>query len=472
MSTTSALVSTTSPMGINELHVQSRAMIQENQHFGERYEDTKSVHKVSKSKRGKTHADHWLKKVFRPRYHTEQGTQESAYYSVKIQHLKRREIFPLNTSNRPEAAKIAKNIQASLLANGWEQTLIKFKPKSVYVPPVFVTVGDYLRFLEEKQLYPPHALYRNTTKFFTALGSMFETDKPRSRYDARREGRKKWINKLLAVKLADLTPMVVELWKAKYLALRNENPLRQTRAKHTLDGYLRASKAMFGPRIRRRLHAFGIELPTPIPFADAEFVTRGRSSYRYRSRIDAVALTKLAQEKLPVEQFKVFLLALHLGLRRNEIDKLTWAQFDFERLQLHVEVTQYAQLKTEGSEEDVGMEPELAEYFQRLSRQARGIFVIESDCLPKKTTGWDHYRANAQYHALCAWLRANGVDAQKPIHTLRKEFGKLIAQKMGLFAASLGLRHSSVAVTEIFYANDDRPKVTGLGKLIKQAEAI
>jgi integrase len=424
---------------------------------------------LSKSTRGKSHADYWLKKVYRPKYGTEHGARETGTYSVKIQYLGRRELFPLNTSNRPEAAKTAKHVWASLVANGWDRTLVQFKPSAVYIPPIFVTVGEYLDYLEENHLYTQQALYRNTTKFFTALGSMFETDKPRSRFDARRDGLKKWREKLRAVKLADLTPMKVELWKANYLALRSENPMRELRAKHTLDAYIRASKAMFGPRIRKRLSTFGITLPAPIPFADISFVTRGRSSYRYRSRFDPIALTKLALDELPIEQLKVFLLALHLGLRRNEIDKLTWSQFDYERLTLRVEVTVYAQLKTEGSEADVGLEKELADYFQRLSKAASGIFVINSIGLPRKTSGWQHYRANAHFDSLCGWLRAHGVETQKPIHTLRKEFGKLIAEKMGLFASSLALRHSSVSVTEIFYAGDDRPKVTGLGKLLKHA---
>ncbi len=461
-------------MSLNELRTYLGAMIHELPNSGNLYEDTKSVRKVSAGLRpsvhGKSHADHWLKKVFRPKYRVEGGVRETASYSVKIQYSGRRELFQLNTSNKPEAAKKAKHIYASLVATGWDTTLLQFKPKSVYVPPVFVTVGDYLDFLEEKRLYTPHALYRNTTKFFTALGSMFETDKPRTRFDARRDGLKNWREKLLAIKLADLTPMKVELWKSNYLALRSDNPLREVRAKHTLDAYIRASKAMFGPRIRKRLNSFGITLPGPIPFADTSFVTRGRSSYRYRSRIDPIQLTNLALEELPVEQLKVFLLALHLGLRRNEIDKLTWTQFDFEHRVLHIEVTIYAQLKSEGSEADVGLEPELAEYFQGLSKSAAGIFVIEANGLPRKTSGWDHYRADKLYTDLCRWLRAKGVEAQKPIHTLLKEFGKLIAEKMGLFAASLGLRHSSISVTEIFYAGDDRPKVMGLGKLLKRDE--
>jgi integrase len=444
-------------------------MISEGQQSGCREEDTKSVQEVSKCERGKTHADYWAKRVFRPEYRVLGVRRQTECFSVKIQFMGRRELFPLNTASKPEAARKAKKLWASLVANGWDKTLEVFKPGSVFIPPTFRTVGDYIAFLEAHHFYPPQTLYRNLTKFYTALGSMFETDKPRSRFDARRSGLKAWRNKLLAVRLADLTPQKVEEWKNNYLAIRSDNPVRVLRAKHTLDAYIRASKAVFGPKIRKRLADFGVRIPDPIPFANTAFVTRGRSSFRYRSRIDPYRLTNQAIEELLPDRgelLKIFLLALHLGLRRNEIDKLMWSQFDFNSRMLHVEVTEFAQLKTEGSEADIGLEPELAEFFRRAAQHASGIFVIQASCLPRKTNSWDHYRAQAQFTELCCWLRAKGVEAQKPIHVLRKEFGKLITEKLGLFAASLALRHSSPTVTAIYYADDTRPKHTGLGRLI------
>ena len=449
-------------------------MIHENENPRNAVEDTKSVQEVSSAVRGKTHSDYWLKKVFRPTYQAEGEKREAGLFTVKIQFAARRESFPLNTSNRVEAARKAKQIWISLAANGWDKTLIQFKPQAIYVPPTFVTVGNYLDYLEQQKLYSAQALYRNVTKFFTALGSMFETDKPRTRFDARRDGLKKWREKLRAIKLVDLTPARIEIWKNNYLALRAENPMRALNAKHTLDGYIRASKAMFGPRIRKRLADFGITFPEPIPFANTSFVTRGRSAFRYRSRIDPYRLTNLAFQELQQsqpEQLKIFLLGLHLGLRRNEIDKLLWSQFDFENRILRIEVTEYAQLKTEGSGDDIGLETELANFFQREFKKATGIFVIDGINMPRKTNGWDHYRAQPHFGELCAWLREKGVTAQKPLHTLRKEFGKLITEKLGLFAASLALRHTSPTVTATYYADDTRPKHTGLGKLIPLSKA-
>lgn len=448
-------------------------MIHEPEKYGAPLEDTKSVQEVSsgfsKAARGKTHADYWLKKVFRPKYQSADGTRETGTFSVKIQYSGRRELFPLNTANRPDAARKSKQIWASLVTNGWQKSLEEYKPHAVYIAPKFVTVGDYITYLELQNFYTPQALYRNLTKFYTALRSMLEYGSKDFPLKARRSSLKKANEKLLKVRLCDLTPQCVEEWKNRYLAARSETPVQLIKAKHTLDSYIRASKAMFGVKIRKRLTDFGVSLSDPIPFANATFVTRGRSSFRYRSRIDPIRLTNLAIDEFQKDKpelLKIFLLALHLGLRRNEIDKLLWSQFDFEGGKLHVEVTEYAQLKTEGSEDDLRLEPELAEFFQGGFKTATGIFVIGATCLPRKTGGWEHYRAHSHLKELCDWLRKNGVDAQKPIHTLRKEFGRLITEKFGLFAASLALRHKGTAVTAIYYADDTRPKFTGLGKLI------
>lgn len=53
------------------------------------------------------------------------------------------------------------------------------------------------------------------------------------------------------------------------------------------------------------------------------------------------------------------------------------------------------------------------------------------------------------------WLRNVGVKARKPIHVLRKEAGSLVASTdpQGLFAARDFLGHSTVAVTEKYYAH-------------------
>lgn len=473
MSTTPPLLSTSETLLINDLRSTLRSMARKTRTRGSRKEDKKSVQKVSNgisaSPRGKNHSDYWLHKIFRPKYKTEDGHKQTATYSVKLQFNKRRELFPLNESVAGLAAMKAKKIWASLISVGWDATLREFKPHSVFIPPTFETIDEYIGFLREKKFYPESTLNRKLTKMDTALAEMFQFPKTKKRYDARKSGLRDWREKIRAVRWSSITPLKIEEWKNNYLAARSKDHKQRTAAEHTLDGYIRTLKSLFGQKIRKRLAAFEIVLPSPIPFENTMFVSRGKSAFRYRSRMDPYALTAAAVGELRgnrSEELKAFLLALHLGLRRNEIDKLNWSQFDFVKGVLQVESTEYIQLKTPGSECDIWLEPQLADYFKKAQEAATGIFVIESKVKPRKTTGWAHYRANNVFTDLIVWLRSKGIKAQKPLHTLRKEFGRLITEKMGIFAASLGLRHSSPGVTAIYYADDTRPKHTGLGETL------
>lgn len=56
-----------------------------------------------------------------------------------------------------------------------------------------------------------------------------------------------------------------------------------------------------------------------------------------------------------------------------------------------------------------------------------------------------------------SWLRAQGVEANKPLHTLRKEIGSIIASEHGIFEASRYLRHSDIRITSAIYA--DKKKI-------------
>ena len=57
------------------------------------------------------------------------------------------------------------------------------------------------------------------------------------------------------------------------------------------------------------------------------------------------------------------------------------------------------------------------------------------------------------------WLRIHGVDALKPLHTMRKEIGSIIASEHGIFEASRYLRHSDIRITSAIYA-DKKKTVT------------
>ena len=68
---------------------------------------------------------------------------------------------------------------------------------------------------------------------------------------------------------------------------------------------------------------------------------------------------------------------------------------------------------------------------------------------------------------LVTWLREKGVASAKPIHELRKEYGSMIANEHGIFAASRALRHTDVAITNQHYTDKTRRTTVGLGKIQK-----
>jgi hypothetical protein len=91
--------------------------------------------------------------------------------------------------------------------------------------------------------------------------------------------------------------------------------------------------------------------------------------------------------------------------------------------------------------------------------------VIPSGRPPKAVLRGDYCRCEPHFERLNAWLKNKGIIAQKPLHTLRKEYGSLVNQAHGIHAASKALRHADINVTNNYYT-DSRVRVTpGLGKL-------
>jgi len=130
-------------------------------------------------------------------------------------------------------------------------------------------------------------------------------------------------------------------------------------------------------------------------------------------------------------------------------------------------VTPYFTPKAASSLGEVFLEPEVAKILKGLKKSAKSEFVIESDSEPKPEATYDHYRAAAVLNGLISWLRKHGLDTDNPLHTLRKEFGRLMTEGHGIYAASKMLRHSSIMVTASYYAADQRRLTVGLGSALK-----
>jgi integrase len=165
-------------------------------------------------------------------------------------------------------------------------------------------------------------------------------------------------------------------------------------------------------------------------------------------------------------------LAGFCGLRRGEIDTLEWSAFRWDQAVLRLEVTEHFAGKSEESIADVDLEEEVLAIFRGHHALARSEFVVESPLPARHVTTYRHYRCRKTFRRLGAWLRSHGVVGKSPIHTLRKEFGSQVCDKLGVYAASQALRHSDIGVTTRYYLDSKRRITPGLGSLLKQPRNI
>ncbi len=265
------------------------------------------------------------------------------------------------------------------------------------------------------------------------------------------------MKKVHTVKLNRITPDKVQAWKVKYIRENGTDPQRTKAAKSTVNSIIRNSKSLFSKKALRFLK---IELPSPLPFDGIEFEKAGKS--RYKSEMNPELLFAAAQNELAdqqPEQFKIFLLALCAGLRRNEIDTLTWDQIDLEKRVIRVETNAYTELKSADSEEEIDIDLGIAHILFAYKFGSISPFVVNSRVSPKHSTTYLHNRCYTHFRQLTRWLRSKGITARCPIHSLRKEFGSLICQQGGIFAASQQLRHSDIRITRNHYL-DKKQRVT------------
>jgi Phage integrase family len=430
----------------------------------------KSVQEVSKQRQGngryaKTDVRYWEKSIFQPTYTHDGAVRKVGEWAAKIQHLGRRETFPLVNANKARAAARAKEIYLSLRSAGWDATLAKFKPKAA--PTAVSTVGEFLEEVKAKASARPKTIESYRRAFRTIVADICDIDGGKSKYDYRNGGRAAWLAKINSIKLTKITPDEVQKWKLRFVRRAGNDPLKQRIAKISVNSLMRQAKSLFSPGILKFVR---LELPNALPFTGVGF--EPRQSMRYRSGFDVETLIETAQKELPVEQLKILLLATMAGLRRNEIDKLEWGAFQWGQRRVRIEATRYFHPKSEDSLGDVEIEGELLKVFRGFHARARSTFVIESEVAPRPEATYSHYRCQRDFEALTAWLRDKGVPGTKPLHTLRKEFGSQICAKHGIYLASHALRHADIAITSQHYLDKKRRVTVGLGGLLKSPDKV
>jgi integrase len=295
----------------------------------------------------------------------------------------------------------------------------------------------------------------------------------RSRFDYRSGGKEAWTAKVDALPLSLLSEAALQRWKLRYLEKAGASPAAQGRAGNSAAAILRCARSLFSAKVLEHASKNDSKaplLPDPLPFAGVKLPKGG--STKYKSKIDAEKLIEAARAELEGEPFKIFALGLLCGLRKREIDLLSWAQVDFDKALIRIERTDFFTPKTDDSQESDGcvdLDPELLALLRGWKAQAKGEFVIESGRPPRHEASRVNYRCEPHFVTLYAWLRKQGVTARKPLHELRKELGALLASTQGIFAAQSVLRHAQISTTAKFYADKKRRITAGLGSLLAPA---
>ncbi len=450
----------------------------------------KSVQGVSKQTtqigHGKTHQNYWKARLYRNTYTRDGQRFEVPEWYVKIQHLGRRETFNLAGANKTAAAMKARDIYLSLHASGWEPTLRKYKPDTA-IKIDLPTVGEFLNEVKAKADLKPKTLAYYTRMFRKIIADINGLEDDRSKYDYKSGGYQKWLKKIEAVKMNSLTPEKIQKWKISFIAKAGNNPIKRKEARNSANTFIRNAKCLFAPDVLKFIK--GLELPSPLPFEGIKVETLG--STRYKSEINLQRLLASAKNELAVsipeiddknpkenrqahqeallknELYKIFLLAIGAGLRRNEIDKLEWASIFWDDSKIRIQATKYFQPKTEESEGDIDVDPELLEVLRFYLPSAKDEFVINGN-RPRLGASYENYRCAKEYDALVKWLRSKGITAKSPMHSLRKEFGSLICEQGGIFAASVQLRHSNIGITRDHYIDKKERVTVKIGKMLKE----
>src|SRR5438093_8033742 len=284
----------------------------------------KSVQEVAKQLRGygKTDVRYWREAVFQPSYTRNGARCKVDQYAVKLQFAGRRETIPLGTANRENAAQKAREIHFYLQSNGWDETLLKFKPRSRWSSSAATTVGEFCEQVRWVWSGKAKTLGDYIRAFRTIVSDIFEIDGGTSKFDYRAGGRESWLEKVDRIRLREITPERVQKWKVDFLRRAGANPAKRRSASISVNSLMRQAKSLFAPGI---LKFVKLDISSS-PFEGVQFAPR--QSMRYQSSFDLEKLIPAAQEELPHEQFKIFLLAIMAGLRRNEIDKLEWNAFN------------------------------------------------------------------------------------------------------------------------------------------------
>lgn len=396
---------------------------------------------------GKGTSKYWEGKVYRPVWTDEDGQRRIvSNYFARIMVSGRREAVALNTADRPEAASRAASLYSKIRAVGWDLALRDFDPER-HSPKSDATVKDAVTAIGRADLRAStQANYVGALRWFAArnlgLVATKKTFGPKGASEYRR--------RVEAVRLSELSQDNVRSIVEKHIESAGDDAAVERSARISVASFVRNAKAAL-----RVAEGQGLKLPEPRPFSGVK-KPDGAIAPSYTNTFDAAKLLRDAKEELASDPaaYIPILLAVGAGLRHGEIENLCWRRVDVQGKRVLVQATGGWKPKTGDSEQPVhvsdGLLEELGRYRGKLD---------------------DAVTTRAGLDRAVSWLRGKGLDTDKPLHLLRKEFGSIIAEQADLFTASKALRHSSLSVTASVYVENRKRVAPDIDAMLNPKKA-
>jgi hypothetical protein len=403
----------------------------------------------------KTDSRYWAERIYKP---VNAKLEESPNWMMRLQFKGERFAYSLRSPNKEVASRLARDIYNDLVQLGIEATNAKHRSKSKEEEQKTTTIGAWIEAAETEFDGKLQTLGNYKKSLRQIAGDILSVPKSKKRFTPCKDGKSVYREQIDNAPLSRLTPEAIHAWRKAYIKRNGDTPANERRAKINANSLIRNARSMFSRKILK--HIKGVEKPSPHPFLDVEMYPR--ESMGYISKIDAKTLLEKAHKDLhdnDPDAFLVLLLGVFVGLRRGEIDHLMWKQIDFKSNTIHIKANETGSVKCD-SEGAINISEEFSEILKRKSICPRSEYVIYSDKKAPKQKEWGKdYRCQKTFKKCLKWLRANGVDEPKPIHTLRKESGAIVTTKNGIYGAKKFLRHKDIAVTAMYYS-DHKDRIT------------
>jgi integrase len=350
-------------------------------------------------------------------------------YTYRVKRLGKSYYFNIG-ADKKKAASLADEI-ATFLAiktHTIDDAIARFAPdklEPVKGPETCLkTVGDLIARYHSVTPHLSPATVRDNSAALRRIAA-FVLGLPANTKKMTKTGLDQWRKKVDAVELMEITTHQLERFRSSMLAAAKDDNVKRGRAITTSNFYIRAAGSIFSTKLLKHYPDFVI--PASNPFRETGQLAE--PPHRYVSKIDPAALIEKAEDELRKDypgSHLAFVLSLYCGMRRAEIDRLTWEQIDLEGGHIWIRTTEVFRPKAKNSESRIDAPASVLQ----LLREFRPHSLTPPYVLPGTSPLYPP-RCSRIFRHLLAWLRANGVEHVQALHALRKEAGSLMYSQTG-----------------------------------------